>query len=222
VRPACRLRLRRTPPPLVRSSSAAFMRSRGCPAVYDCAMGPPGITRHRRPFLAPLWAGLLGVLVIGGIGWTFYRGATVTVVFLVRPVEKDPGTIEDAPLSPEGEARAQRLAQMFGGTGGGGRVDVVYESDERRAQQTAAPLVERLHRAPVVFRASDARAAVGRALREHPGGTVLVIAGAPALPQMIRELTGAQPPSAAPDEPELIYMVSVPSVGHAHLVRFGF
>jgi broad specificity phosphatase PhoE len=181
-------------------------------------MEPPGITRHRRPFLAPLWVTLLGAVLIGVSGWAFYHGATTTVVFLVRPVEKDPGTIDDAPLSPEGEARAQRLARMFGG--GVGRVDMIYESDDRRAQQTAAPLAERLHRSAVVFSSSDAQATAARVVREHEGGTVLVVATGPVLPQMIRELTGAAAPSAAPDEPDLIYMLSIPRFGQAHLVRF--
>ena len=77
-------------------------------------------------------------------------------MFLVGPVEKDPGTIDDPPISPEGEARAQRLAQMFGG-GGSGRIDAIYVSDDRRAQQTAAPLAERLHLTPVVFSAPTRR-----------------------------------------------------------------
>jgi len=184
-------------------------------------MEAPGITRHRRPFLAPLWVTLLGVLLLGGIGWTFYSSGTTTVVFLVGSVEKDPGTIDDAPLSPEGEARAQRLAQMFGGSGSG-RIDVIYESEDRRAQQTAAPLAERLRRAPVAFSSADAQATVARALREHAGGTLLVVATGPVLPLLIHELTGAAVPPAAPDEPDFIYVVSVPRFGGAHLVRFRF
>src|SRR5256885_3055175 len=76
-------------------------------------MDPPAITRHRRPFLAPLWLTLLAIVVIGAVAVTFYRSATTTVVLLVRPVEKQPGSIDDPPLSPEGEQRAQRLAQML-------------------------------------------------------------------------------------------------------------
>jgi Histidine phosphatase superfamily (branch 1) len=188
---------------------------------YDCRMEPPGITRHRRPFLAPLWVGLAAALVIGGIAWAFYRTGTTTVVFLVRPVEKDPGTIDDPPVSPEGEERAQRLAHMFGASGAGG-IDAIYESNDRRAQQTAAPLVERLHRAPVVFSAADARATAGRALREHNGGTVLMIASGRALPDMIGELTGSELARPAADDPDLMYVISIPTFGRAHLVRFRF
>jgi broad specificity phosphatase PhoE len=183
-------------------------------------MQAPGITRHRRPFLAPLWAILAGVVVLAALAWTFYRSDLTTVVFIVRPAESDPGTIDDAPLAPEGEARALRLAQMFGGASGPGRIDVIYESNDRRAEQTAAPLAERLHRAPVVFAGGDAEAVAARALREHPGGTLLIVATGAALPRMIHELTGAMAPAPAADESELIYLVSVPRYGRAHLVRF--
>jgi len=182
-------------------------------------MDPPAITRHRRPFLAPLWLTLLAVVVIGGLAVTFYRSATTTVVLLVRSVEKEPGSIDDPPLSPEGEQRAQRLAHMFGEPNGGGRLDAIYVSDDRRAQQTAAPLVERLHRAPLVFSARDARAAAARMLRDHAGGTVLVIGSGVTLPQMIRELTDVDTVAAAPGESAVLYVVSVPSFGRAHLVR---
>jgi broad specificity phosphatase PhoE len=184
-------------------------------------MEPPGITRHRRPFLAPLWVGLAVALVIGGVSWAFYRAGTTTVVFLVRPLEKDPGTIDDPPVSPEGEERAQRLAHMFGASGPGG-LDAIYESDDRRAEQTAAPLIERLHRAPVVFSAADARASAVRALREHNGGTVLIIVSGAALPAVLGELTGADAAPVAPDDPDLMYVVSIPTFGRVHLVRFRY
>jgi broad specificity phosphatase PhoE len=182
-------------------------------------MDPPAITRHRRPFLAPLWLTLLSVVVIGGLAVTFYRSATTTVVLLVRPVEKAPGSIDDPPLSPEGEQRAEHLSQMFGDANASGRLDAIYVSDDRRAQQTAAPLAERQHRAPRVFSAREARAAAARMLREHAGGTVLVIGSGSTLSQMIRELNGVEILGAAQGESDTLYVVSVPSFGRAHLVR---
>jgi 2,3-bisphosphoglycerate-dependent phosphoglycerate mutase len=177
-------------------------------------MQAPGITRHRRPFLAPLWVSLCGLVLLAALAWAFYRSGPTTVVFLIRPVEAPPGTIDDPPLAPEGEARASRLAQMFAGG-----VDAIFETRDRRSAQTAAPLAERLHRAPVVFASDDAAAAAARALREHPGGTMLVVGTGTALAQMIRQLTGAAPPAAAADEPDVLYVVSVPRFGRAHLVR---
>ena len=183
-------------------------------------MEPPGITRHRRPFLVPLYVGVLVAVVLFALGWVFYSNATTTVVFLVHPVEKTPGSIDDPPLSPEGEARAERLAHMFGAeTGAAARIDGVYESDDRRAHQTAAPLIERLHRAPVVFKTADARTTATRALHEHRGGTLLVVASGTALAEMVQELADVSLAPAA-DEADFIYVVSVPSIGRARLARF--
>jgi 2,3-bisphosphoglycerate-dependent phosphoglycerate mutase len=183
-------------------------------------MEPPGITRHRRPFLAPLWLTFLAVLVVAGAAWMLYRSATTTVVFLVRPPEKEPGSIADPPLSSEGEARAQRLADMFAMVPGG--LEAVYVSDDRRAQQTAAPLVERLHHGPSVFKSGDAAAVAARALREHGGGTVLVIADTAAAAQILRGLIGRQPAAAGADEADAVYIISVPTLGRAHLARIKF
>jgi broad specificity phosphatase PhoE len=112
------------------------------------------------------------------------------------------------------------LAHMFGTeTPARGQLDGIYESDDRRAQQTAAPLLERLHRAPVVFNSAAARSTAVRALREHAGGTLLVVASGSALPEMLDELTGSAVASAA-EEVDFVYVVSVPSIGRAHLARF--
>jgi len=184
-------------------------------------MEPPGITRHRRPFLAPLWLSLLAALAIGSAFLAVHRSATTTVVFLVRPAEKEPGSISDPPVSPEGEERALRLAHMFGAADGVGRIDAIYESDDRRALQTGAPLVERLHRAPVVFSAADARATAERLLREHAGGTVLMIASGAALEQLVHELA-ATDLAAGQVGPDVICVVSIPNFGRAHLARFSF
>jgi len=185
-------------------------------------MDPPGITRHRRPFFAPVWLTMLAVLVVGGVAFSFYRNANTAVVLLAHPAEKEPGTISDPPLSPEGEQRAQQLAQMLGDSSGGLALEGIYVSDERRAQQTAAPLAQRLHRTPVVFKAAEARATASRVLREHSGGTVLVIGSGATLTEIIHELSGADLPASAAREADVLYVVSVPSFGRAHLVRLRY
>jgi broad specificity phosphatase PhoE len=182
-------------------------------------MEAPGITRHRRPFLAPLWLTLLAALVIAALGFSFYRDAGTTVVLLVRTAEKDPGTIADPPISPEGEERAEHLARMFGDAADGAGLDAIYASEDRRAQQTAAPLAERLHLAPVIFSGAAAAAVAARLLHEHAGGSILVIASGAAFAQMLRTLGGTELPLRAADEPEAMYIVSVPSVGRTRLVR---
>jgi broad specificity phosphatase PhoE len=182
-------------------------------------MDRPGITRYRRPFLAPLWLTFLIAVIGGGLLFGAWHSATTTMVILARPVEKDPGTIDDPPLSAEGEERAQRLAQMFAVSLRDGPADVLYVSDERRAQQTAAPLAERLHRTAVVFSAADARAAATRALREHAGGTVLIVASGATLQQVMGELGVENLASAPGEDVDTIYLVSIPRFGHAHVLR---
>jgi broad specificity phosphatase PhoE len=185
-------------------------------------MHPPAITRHRRPFLAPVWLSMLALLVSAGVAVKFYRGASTTVVMLVRPVPKEPGAIDDPPLPAEGEQRAQQLVRMLSAADGGGQIDAIYVSDDRRAQQTAAPLAERLHRAPVMFKSAEARATGQRLLHEHAGGTVLVIGSGSTVPEIIRELRGAEPAAPPTADAAVLYILSVPTFGRPQLVRISF
>jgi broad specificity phosphatase PhoE len=185
-------------------------------------MEPPAITRQRRPFLAPVWLSFLAFLVAIGVAFAVYRSATTTVVVLARPVEKELGTIADPPLSPEGEQRSQRLAQMFGDASGVGRLDAIYVSDVRRAQQTAAPLAERLGKRPVVVPANDVKGTAARVMREHEGGTVLVIGSSNSVPQLLRELSGLEIAPVTEDEHDTLYVVSVPSFGRANVLRLKY
>jgi phosphohistidine phosphatase SixA len=185
------------------------------------AMEPPGITRHRRPFLAPLWVTLLVLLIAAGVVYTLYRGAVTTVVVLVSSGESDPATIADPPISAEGERRAQRLAQMFA-SGAPGRLDALYVSGERRAQQTAGPLAELLHLTPTAYDAKEASAVAAALLRGHEGGAVLVIGGTTALQQFLRQLAGAGRAADGAGDPDLLYIVSVPSFGRPHVLRLKY
>ena len=182
-------------------------------------MEPPGITRHRQPFLAPVWITLLALIAAGAGVLAAQRRAGSTMVFVVQPAESEPGAITDAPVSPEGEARAERLALMFGDPAGAGRVQVVFESDDRRTLRTAAPLVQRLRRAPVVFAATAAQAVAARILREHPGGTVLVIAPGALAGQVMAALLGSDG-AVRLDSPDTVCAVSVPTFGRPQLACF--
>jgi hypothetical protein len=88
-------------------------------------MEAPAITRQRRPFLAPVWLMAALAVMMLGLGVTAYRSLGATTVVLVRHAEKELGTIEDPPLAPEGELRAQRLATMFGKITGVGRIAAI-------------------------------------------------------------------------------------------------
>ncbi len=185
-------------------------------------MEAPAITRHRRPFLAPVWLLAAFALAAAGFALAAYRAAAATTVVIARHAEKALGTIDDPPLSPQGEQRAQRLAQMFGEPGGIGRLDAVYVTDTRRTQQTAAPLAARLNMTPVVLPANDVAGLAARILREHRGRAVLVLGHSNTVPRLIRELSGIEVPEIPNDEYDNLYVVSVPTFGSASVLRIKY
>ena len=91
-------------------------------AALESTPVSPSLTRGRRTFLAPLWMMAWGGIAVLAAAILYWRAATTTTIVLVRHAEKQIGTPNDAPLSPQGEIRATRLAQMFGDAESFGRV----------------------------------------------------------------------------------------------------
>jgi broad specificity phosphatase PhoE len=185
-------------------------------------MEAPAITHRRRPFLAPIWLPALLGIVVALLLVLAYRSVTTTTVVLVRHAEKALSTIDDPPLSPEGEQRSERLAQMFGEPSGAGRLEAIYVTDTRRSQQTAAPLAARLHLTPTVLPAGDAAAAASRVLGEHRGGTVLLVCHSNTLPQLVRELSGRLIEPISDADYTEIYVLSVPRFGGSSILRLKY
>jgi len=185
-------------------------------------MEAPAITRRRRPFLAPIWLPALAGMLLVALGVYAYSCVSTTTVVIVRHAEKTLGTIEDPPLSPEGEQRSERLALMFGEAIGAGHLDAIFVTNTRRTQQTAAPLAARLHLVPVVLPAADVAGTATRLLREHRGGTVIVVGHGNTIPELIRELSGKQIDLIKDDDYGEIYVLSVPRFGGASLVRMRY
>jgi broad specificity phosphatase PhoE len=172
--------------------------------------------------LAPFWLMWLLFFVAVAIAFTAYRSATTTTVVVVRHAEKQLVTIEDPPLTPDGERRAERLAQMFGTPHGAGGIDAIYTSDARRAQQTAAPLAARLGIRPTVLPGANADAIASRALRDHAGGRVLIVGHSNTVPEIVRKLSGVTIAPIADDEFDNIYVVTVPTFGRASVLRLKY
>jgi broad specificity phosphatase PhoE len=185
-------------------------------------MEAPAITRRRRPFLAPIWLPALFGVIAALLAVLAYRSVTTTTVVLIRHAEKALSTIDDPPLSAEGEQRSERLAQMFGDSGGAGRLDAIYVTNTRRTQQTAAPLAARLHLTPIVLPAADIAATAVRLLSEHRGGTVLLLCHSNTLPQLVRELSGKQIEPIADSDYSEIYVLGVPRFGGASILRLKY
>src|ERR1041385_3820598 len=178
----------------------------------------PSLTRRRRTFLAPLWLIWLlamGVIVVLCAVFLNWRSATSTTVVLVRHAEKEVGAISDAPLSPEGEQRADRLANMFGDTQKFGRLQKIYVTNTRRTQQTALRLSQRLGITSEVVDAKIESAELAkRVLDENRGGRVLIVGHSNTVSELVKALSGADAvPPIGEEEYDTMYVVTVPSMG---------
>jgi phosphohistidine phosphatase SixA len=188
-------------------------------------MEAPAVTRYRRPFLAPLWLTLLAIVAVLcalGAAFAVYRSASTTIVVLVQPAQKEAGTIEDPPLSPAGEQRAQMLAQMLGEATSVGRLDALFVSDSRRAQQIIAPLADRLRKQPVIVQGGDAGAIASRITREHGGRTVLFVGNGANVSRLVHELGRIEVRPSNGGEHDTLYVVAIPTFGRPNVLRMTY
>lgn len=185
-------------------------------------MDAPKVARRQNTFLAPIWLAMLGVAVVAAASVIWYASVATTTVILVRHAEKQLGTIEDPPLTQEGDERAQRLARLFGARSQIGSVQAIYATGTRRAQATAAPLAARL--GIEVITASDPPADLARRVRrEQHGGVALVVGHSNTIPAMVATLTArGELPEISEDDFGTIYVVSVPDVGPASVLTLHY
>jgi broad specificity phosphatase PhoE len=193
-------------------------------AAPDLTPEPPSLTRRRRTFLAPLWLLALGGVVILVGAFVYWNSATTTTFVLLRHAEKQPGSIDDAPLTPQGELRAVRLAQMFGDGESFGRPSAIYVTDTRRTQQTAAGVAQRLGISPVILGArSSPGELANRLLHENRGEVALVIGHSNTVPALVAELADVSDvPPIGEHEFDTLYVVTVPTIGRPSVLRLKY
>jgi broad specificity phosphatase PhoE len=172
--------------------------------------------------LTPIWlsvlAAFVAVCLLGSAAW-FWGTADSTTIIVVRHAEKAQDG-DDPPLSAAGEVRAALLSRMFGDAHPPGRLDAIYVSPALRNRMTAAPLAARLRLTPTVAPADDPRGLARRVLREHGGGRILVVGHGNTVPAIVAALSGNDGiPKIGDDEYGTMYIVSVPRIGRANLLR---
>lgn len=141
------------------------------------------------------------------------------LVVLVRHAEKAAQPADDPALSEAGTARAQALAAALEDAG----VTAIITSQLRRTRDTIRPLANALELTPVAVAVGsgglDAHAAaVAAAVREYPGGVVLVAGHSNTIPAIIAALGGPQ----LPDISETVYsnlFILFRAEGEARLIR---
>ena len=133
--------------------------------------------------------------------------ALARTVLFVRHAEKLSLAIPDPALSPEGEARAQVLAETLREAG----VTHLFSSEFVRTRTTLAPLAEALGLEVQVIPARDGGAQL-EALRALPPGAVAVVSGhSNTTPAMVRALGGDAPPSLDESVYDRLFVVTLPS-----------
>ena len=185
---------------------------------------------QRQPFLAPIWltaVAAMGAAVVLGLSaltvWAWATSGSTTIV-VIRHAEKDltAGAV-DPPLNEAGKARAALLARMFGDGRALGHLDAIYVTPPLRNRLTAAPLGASLGVNPVVVVDEDSRGFARRVLHEHGGGRVLVVGHADTVPAIVAALSGDDKvPAMADDEYGTMYIVTVPRIGHANILRLTY
>ena len=174
-------------------------------------MQAPGITRARRPFLAPLWVGASVLLVSTVLLFAVFRmgarwlGETTTVIVL-RHAEKS-ALATDPPLSVAGRERAARLDGLLRESG----LRALYVSDTQRARETAEPLARRLGVAAIEYPGRETNDLVKAILARHRGETVLVVGHSNTVPRLLERLSdGRYSTRLAEDEFDGLYIVTIP------------
>ena len=181
---------------------------------------------QHRPFMTPVWLfGITGFLVVAVAIFVIWLWGTAnaTTVIVIRHAEKEAGNLVDPQLSAAGEARAALLERMFGDAKGPGHLDAIYTSPALRNRMTAAPLAAQLGLVPSVAPADDAKGLARRVLREHSGGRVLIIGHVNTVPEIVSELSGrGDIPGIDERDYGIMYVVTVPRIGRANLLRMSY
>jgi broad specificity phosphatase PhoE len=186
------------------------------------------VSFQRRPFLTPIWLTALAVVVALSFAvfaaWVWGTAGSTTVIVMRHAETESSVGIVDPPLSPAGEARAALLARMFGDAKAAGHLDAIYVAPALRNRLTAAPLAARLGINATVAPVDDPRGLAHRALREHAGGRVLIVGHSDTVPKIAGALlTGnTKIPEIGDQEYGTMYIVTVPRIGHANLLRLTY
>ena len=105
-------------------------------------------------------------------------------VILIRHAEREPaGT--DPSLSAAGRRRAKLLADMLADAS----IGAIFTSEFKRTKETAAPIAQRLHLAPVQI---DDDVSTGAQQVRAAGDRVLVVGHSDTVPALIAQLGGPQ------------------------------
>jgi broad specificity phosphatase PhoE len=178
---------------------------------------PEPRTRLRTVVVFSLLFALLGVVVVFAYFTTFSR--PVTTIILVRHAEKkiEPNN-PDPDLTPEGEARAQEIARMFGMT----NINAIYATHLKRTQQTVKPLSDRTGVPVTILNANQTDELIRRLQTDHRGQTIFVAGHNNTVPAVVSALSGENFPTIPESEYDNMFIVTVYRFGKAKVLKIKY
>ena len=112
--------------------------------------------------------------------------------YVMRHLDTTPGQ-QDPDLTPEGQRRAQALADWFTGE----PPAVIFVSDTKRTRQTAAALATKLGLVPVVYDPRNTPGLIAEIVKSP--NPALIIGHSNTVPDIVAALGGARPEPIADD-----------------------
>jgi hypothetical protein len=168
------------------------------------------VSLQHRPFLTPIWltvaAFCLAFLFVVFMLWVLVTADATTVIVVVMPDDSAPG-----------QARAAMLSKMFG-TQGPARLDAIYLA----AREQSLPVFAPLSGFPTAIAQEAPSKLAHRALHEHSGGRILIVGDSDMQKRIVEALSGGRVDKAPVDDPAAMYVVTVPRIGHANLLRLDY
>ncbi|MFD2144916.1 hypothetical protein [Mucilaginibacter antarcticus] len=140
----------------------------------------------------------------------FNAFAQKTNIFIVRVAEKSQTVLAASNVKPgltsEGHDRAEALVKILKRE----KIQTIYIPTGKPAEQTAAPLAEKVKVLPRVYTADSVSAFISKITRNFQGNNVLIVAEQKDLIQMISAL-GVKAPfdGLANDDYDLLFSISI-------------
>jgi len=134
------------------------------------------------------------------------HAAEITTVIVVRHADRANIT-QNSPLSAAGFARANELARVLADV----TIDAIYATTFVRTQQTVAPLAKEHRLQPAIFETNKnyERDLAADIVNRHGGGTVVVASHSDRIPDLLRALGVASPPSISMTEYDDLFVCMI-------------
>lgn len=159
--------------------------------------------------------GQLAAQQLNGQPATAREQQQATTIIMLRHAEKVADGSKDPHLTEEGQQRAKAYARIFGLL----KPDAIYSSNYHRTISTAKPLAEKHEMDIQIYDPREQPSFLDKLLRDHPGGTVVVVGHSNSLPAAANYLLKQHVLEELPEtEYSKVFVLSVMPDGSAKLL----